>query len=228
MSKGLFSVLLALLQTCSNSYNNYYNYNNSSKIPFRGFEKQTKMSHKIFQIFNPGGPKEDPVNTRRAQLRNAQRPYRDRKDKYTKALEQEVGQITANETELMTRSRHGIIIPPTLGKNTNDETSNDHHRRQIISIIDNVISLVQFGISRHNAIPTLTRTPAEVHLPFQTGNMSNLNKNKRSARYRSRMCELDPTLVGMEFVLTTTGSKAHAWDISTVIQATLTSPQVTL
>ncbi|KAL0777544.1 hypothetical protein CaCOL14_007062 [Colletotrichum acutatum] len=84
------------------------------------------MSSKIFRIFNPGEAKKDPVEKRRAQLRSAQRSYRDRKDKYTKSLEQEVERAQNRETELMIRceqmyaalesltellSRHGIGVP---------------------------------------------------------------------------------------------------------------------
>ncbi|KZL66154.1 hypothetical protein CT0861_02986 [Colletotrichum tofieldiae] len=208
------------------------------------------MSHKIFRIFNPGGPKEDPIDKRRAQLRNAQRSYRDRKDKYTKALEREVAQIRANEAELMTRceqlsatvqaltellAQHGIMTPPTLEKNTNDGLSNKRRNPADVVTEDNLSqssitssTLCTSGLSHDTTMTTLTKTPAEVRSPFQTGYIGNADKPKpQSYRYsseyhrllkrswseidqallgsdnsRGRMCELDPTLVGMEFVLT--------------------------
>jgi hypothetical protein len=59
------------------------------------------MSSSVFRFFNPDGPKEDPVQKRRGQLRRAQRTYRDRKERYTKLLETELGQTRANEAKLM-------------------------------------------------------------------------------------------------------------------------------
>ncbi|EXF79882.1 hypothetical protein CFIO01_05249 [Colletotrichum fioriniae PJ7] len=100
------------------------------------------MSSKIFRIFNPGEAKQDPVEKRRAQLRSAQRSYRDRKDKYTKSLEQEVERARNREAELMIRceqmyaaleslslilSRHGIGVPAACGDNTNSENDGEMH-----------------------------------------------------------------------------------------------------
>ncbi|KAH6894741.1 hypothetical protein B0T10DRAFT_590474 [Thelonectria olida] len=59
------------------------------------------MSKSIFRVFNPGAPKEDPVEKRRGQLRRAQQTYRDRKDKYTRCLENELSQTRASEAKLM-------------------------------------------------------------------------------------------------------------------------------
>ncbi|KAK4074762.1 uncharacterized protein Triagg1_4911 [Trichoderma aggressivum f. europaeum] len=58
------------------------------------------MADRIFRIFNPGEPKGDPVEKRRAQLRRAQQSYRDRKDKYTKALEAELARSRKSEAGL--------------------------------------------------------------------------------------------------------------------------------
>ncbi|KXH68256.1 hypothetical protein CSAL01_12213 [Colletotrichum salicis] len=107
------------------------------------------MSSKIFRIFNPGEAKKDPVEKRREQLRSAQRSYRDRKDKYTKSLEQEVERARNREAELMIRceqlyaalesltemlSRHEIGVPAAFGGN----------------------SISKNEIGMHNAIPTGT------------------------------------------------------------------------
>ncbi|KAI5459240.1 hypothetical protein BGZ63DRAFT_390550 [Mariannaea sp. PMI_226] len=59
------------------------------------------MSNNIFRIFNPKGPKEDPIEKRRGQLRRAQKNFRERKDKYTKTLESELAKCRANEARLM-------------------------------------------------------------------------------------------------------------------------------
>ncbi|KAG8676460.1 hypothetical protein FPOAC1_002464 [Fusarium poae] len=58
------------------------------------------MSKNIFRIFSPGGPKENPVEKRRAQLRRAQQTYRNRKDKYTRTLEEELAKSRSREAEL--------------------------------------------------------------------------------------------------------------------------------
>ncbi|KAK1471403.1 hypothetical protein CTAM01_16526 [Colletotrichum tamarilloi] len=105
------------------------------------------MSSKIFRIFNPGAKcvaeaKKDPVEKRRAQLRSAQRSYRDRKDKYTKSLEQEVERARNREAELMIRceqmyaalesltgmlSRHGIGIPAAFGDSLTSKNDGGIH-----------------------------------------------------------------------------------------------------
>ncbi|KAL6871210.1 hypothetical protein J3F83DRAFT_646558 [Trichoderma novae-zelandiae] len=84
------------------------------------------MADRIFRIFNPREPKGDPVEKRRAQLRRAQQSYRDRKDKYTKALEFELARARKSEAGLTSEvqqlhetvqiltsllSKHGISIP---------------------------------------------------------------------------------------------------------------------
>ncbi|KAL6809308.1 hypothetical protein GGI42DRAFT_317606 [Trichoderma sp. SZMC 28013] len=85
------------------------------------------MADRIFRIFNPGEPKGDPVEKRRAQLRRAQQSYRDRKDKYTKALEAELARSRKSEAGLTSQieqlrakvqqlatllSQNGISLPP--------------------------------------------------------------------------------------------------------------------
>ncbi|KAF6809328.1 hypothetical protein CSOJ01_07013 [Colletotrichum sojae] len=67
------------------------------------------MSSSIFRIFNPGGPKEDTADKRRAQLRRAQRSYRDRKENYTKCLEKEIAQIKVREANL-TRQCESLVV----------------------------------------------------------------------------------------------------------------------
>ncbi|KAF5661757.1 hypothetical protein FHETE_8292 [Fusarium heterosporum] len=59
------------------------------------------MSNNIFRMFNPGAPKQDPVEKRRAQLRRAQQSYRGRKDRYARTLEDELAKSRSHEAELM-------------------------------------------------------------------------------------------------------------------------------
>ncbi|KAF5006447.1 hypothetical protein FDECE_7169 [Fusarium decemcellulare] len=69
------------------------------------------MSKNIFRMFNPGEPKPDPVEKRRAQLRRAQQNYRDRKDKYTKCIEKELEQTRTSEARLLREcdQLHGLL-----------------------------------------------------------------------------------------------------------------------
>ncbi|KAM0486036.1 hypothetical protein ACHAPX_000737 [Trichoderma viride] len=97
------------------------------------------MGDRIFRIFNPRAcadeeatePKGDPVEKRRAQLRRAQQSYRDRKDKYTKALEAELARSRRNEAGLASEvqqlrarvhilttllSHNGVSLPPEFAE----------------------------------------------------------------------------------------------------------------
>ncbi|POS79353.1 hypothetical protein DHEL01_v202238 [Diaporthe helianthi] len=58
-------------------------------------------NNNIFRMFNPQAPKVDRVEKRRAQVRQAQQAYRERKEVYTKALEREVAKSKAREAELL-------------------------------------------------------------------------------------------------------------------------------
>ncbi|KAI1283348.1 hypothetical protein F5Y07DRAFT_349396 [Xylaria sp. FL0933] len=60
------------------------------------------MSTSIFRMFSPdkSKSKEDRAKKRKAQLRKAQLTYRERKERYTKALEEHVAEAKANEAEL--------------------------------------------------------------------------------------------------------------------------------
>ncbi|KAI0124085.1 hypothetical protein BJ170DRAFT_72585 [Xylariales sp. AK1849] len=55
----------------------------------------------VFKFFQPKGPKEDPIEKRRGQLRRAQHTYRARKDKYTRSLEAAFVRAQAHEELLM-------------------------------------------------------------------------------------------------------------------------------
>ncbi|WQF77149.1 Putative basic-leucine zipper domain-containing protein [Colletotrichum destructivum] len=156
------------------------------------------MSQKIFRIFNPGGPKENPTDKRRAQLRNAQRSYRDRKDKYTKALEQEISKMRANEAELAARceqlsdtvwalanmlAQHGLSIPPGIKINSKSNTIETQRNKGHLS--GNRLSVAQPSALNTIKLPSDTaRTgctqtpPAENDLPYQTWGMSSDHESR--------------------------------------------------
>ncbi|KAK1958879.1 hypothetical protein LY78DRAFT_359832 [Colletotrichum sublineola] len=162
------------------------------------------MSPTIFRIFNPGGPKENAVDKRRAQLRNAQRSYRDRKDKYTKSLEQELARVRANETKLAARcdqlsatvqaltkalAESGITLPPSIADSARDNP--------IVQYQDTTDATIE-GFSHQ-----LPSTPLDLSTSNHThGNIiASSRAQVPSDSSCSRMCELDPMSVGMEFVL---------------------------
>ncbi|KAL1866718.1 hypothetical protein Daus18300_006662 [Diaporthe australafricana] len=75
------------------------------------------MTNNIFRIFNPQAPKEDRVQKRRAQVRQAQQTYRERKEAYTKALEREVAKSKTREAELLRENeRLQSTIQSLVGK----------------------------------------------------------------------------------------------------------------
>ncbi|KAI0423003.1 hypothetical protein F5X98DRAFT_1413 [Xylaria grammica] len=58
------------------------------------------MASNVFRIFSPEKSKEDRAKRRKAQLRKAQLTYRERKERYTKALEEHVAEARGNEADL--------------------------------------------------------------------------------------------------------------------------------
>ncbi|RFU80132.1 bzip-type transcription factor [Trichoderma arundinaceum] len=152
------------------------------------------MAERIFRIFNPRGwfdletltqptltnvrpradagaiePKGDPVEKRRAQLRRAQQSYRDRRDKYTKALEAELARARKSEASLTFEvqqlrgivgiltthiSRNGISLP--------SEVNSEGVSHDSVSPID-VPELTSHN--NHHAsgqTPNAARTPVDI------------------------------------------------------------------
>ncbi|KAF3763382.1 basic-leucine zipper transcription factor nucleus DNA binding regulation of transcription, DNA-dependent [Cryphonectria parasitica EP155] len=72
------------------------------------------MPNPIFRMFNPGAPKEDRVQKRRKQLRQAQQTYRERKERYVKDLEKAVAESRARETELLRQNERLNAAVQTL------------------------------------------------------------------------------------------------------------------
>ncbi|KAL7922925.1 hypothetical protein ACQKWADRAFT_290716 [Trichoderma austrokoningii] len=189
------------------------------------------MGDRIFRIFNPREPKGDPVEKRRAQLRRAQQSYRDRKDKYTKALEAELARTRRNEAGLASEiqqlrasvhiltallSQNGISLPPEFAEEIShshalhtDESSPASERAQ-------KATAAQEGLQQLD----LTSKPANQSSPSSS---DGFNLRHHGSRYfrrqrppvptatitlsaepsdRTHLSDLDATTVGMEFVLT--------------------------
>ncbi|KAK1709781.1 hypothetical protein BDP67DRAFT_408633 [Colletotrichum lupini] len=187
------------------------------------------MSSKIFRIFNPGEAKKDPVEKRRAQIRSAQRSYRDRKDKYTKSLEQEVERARNREAELMIRceqmyaalesltemlSRHGIGIPAAFGDNltskndatellkTSEKESEDGRtvdKNPLQAELNTTADIVA------NDLQTATDALSSHQYTEKQGTELPWLKTNRAVNMYdfddNRMCEVDLIAAGMEFVL---------------------------
>ncbi|CAK7204878.1 hypothetical protein SEUCBS139899_007640 [Sporothrix eucalyptigena] len=151
------------------------------------------MPKNIFRVFNPKGTQEDRTERRRAQLRHAQQTYRERKDRYTKALEQELAQGRAREAHLVLENArlHETIeqlrAALALAQSPVDGTAN---------------GTWPFGdppppppktdafAYPNGASPAMLPSPA-------SGTTAGLSPSTVA-----RLGDLDPTDVGMEFVLT--------------------------
>ncbi|KAL7937749.1 hypothetical protein V8C35DRAFT_293459 [Trichoderma chlorosporum] len=192
------------------------------------------MADRIFRIFNPREPKGDPVEKRRAQLRRAQQSYRDRKDKYTKALEAELGRSRESEAGLTSEverlrgtvriltdllSQNGIPFPSEL---IDEEIYHDDASPKAAS------QLGTRGQAQLTGGRQPTTSPASTWTTMSPGNFSdgeNRELRPQGSRHfawdnasqgpsptavttlaepsdSTRLCELDVTMVGMEFVLT--------------------------
>lgn len=140
------------------------------------------------------------------------RSYRDRKDRYTKALEKELAQSRSNEARLMQESeqlrvtvqniakllsQHGILVPPEVDaavlSTSNVETPG-------ISSVESVETLPSPQLfSPESFGDYYLCSDKEVSSP------SNTTRHMSSAVYHSgrsvRVCELDQAVVAMEFVL---------------------------
>ncbi|KAK2733868.1 hypothetical protein CKAH01_08282 [Colletotrichum kahawae] len=201
------------------------------------------MSSKIFRIFNPGAPKEDPVQKRRAQLRRAQKSYRDRKEIYTKSLEKEVAQTKTREAELTRQCEqysgtirqlaqmlrhHGIDLPNglELGASCGQHLSHtpllnqlsppwtpeesispqpaqsDMEALKMTEAHRSPIQLLPSDESQASAAPDPSISQAN---EWPSWNMSSKDVTSQIAPAMppaSRLCVLDHTSIGMDFVLT--------------------------
>ncbi|KAF4812048.1 hypothetical protein CGCSCA5_v009446 [Colletotrichum siamense] len=201
------------------------------------------MSSKIFKIFNPGAPKEDPVQKRRAQLRRAQKSYRDRKEIYTKSLEKEVAQTKTREAELTRQCEqycvtirqltqmlrhHGVDLPndleldPTYGQYlshtpllnqlsppwTPEESISPQPAQndtEVLQAMDAHRSPIQFLSSEESQASAVQGPPVSHVNEWPSWKMSFKDVTSEPSPHvppASRLCGLDHTLIGMDFVLT--------------------------
>ncbi|KAL7798325.1 hypothetical protein V8C37DRAFT_367356 [Trichoderma ceciliae] len=199
------------------------------------------MADRIFRIFNPREPKGDPVEKRRAQLRRAQQSYRDRKDKYTKALEAELARARKSEADLTyevqllrgkvqiltTRlSENGICFPPEFNCERSSHHPNLHAdaselttrnsnlvdgqtQTAVVSPVDMELVPAEESTSQGN-ISTGESSNVQQHDPNSLARETRRRVTVSTAKAttpsefggKTRLCELDTTIVGMEFVLT--------------------------
>ncbi|KAK2032528.1 hypothetical protein LX32DRAFT_189986 [Colletotrichum zoysiae] len=207
------------------------------------------MTPNIFRIFNPGGQKEDAADKRRKQLRNAQRSYRDRKDRYTKNLEQELCHARASESKLAARcdklcatvealtkllAQCGVTIPRGILEENAEDQCIAKYRDATDATIEifshePLTTAVDLGATEQ-AHGKVIPTPAKVLESHSASSIQDISRvdestsqvpNSFSKRFYpseglgsdmgpgrvednspcGRICELDPMLVGMEFVL---------------------------
>ncbi|KAH8595469.1 hypothetical protein B0O99DRAFT_622977 [Bisporella sp. PMI_857] len=172
----------------------------------------------VFRIFDPKGPKQDPVEKRRQQLRQAQRTYRDKNVKYTKSLEEELARVRTREALLMKECErmhetidslvsllveHDVRSPSPILKGLRDLD----HGRAIVkqsntpgSNVENSPAASQASWSPYHHSPgggsiTNDRDQAQ---RAQSGTVIYSHANDRES---VRVCNLSSATVGMEFVL---------------------------
>ncbi|GAP83552.2 hypothetical protein SAMD00023353_0200740 [Rosellinia necatrix] len=167
------------------------------------------MASHIFRMFSPEKSQEDRTKKRKAQLRRAQLTYRERKERYTKALEEHVAEARANEAGLYEEIQdlrrtvqqltafihdHGMQLPDQIqlmvesSRVPEDATASDWVPEQ--------------GQQQHwpqeadDATTATNRLHSTLHDEgTKTGTTSNPGD-------LLRLGDLDPLAMGMEFVLT--------------------------
>ncbi|WZH47238.1 hypothetical protein QYS62_008382 [Fusarium acuminatum] len=177
------------------------------------------MSNTIFRIFNPGEPKENPVEKRRAQLRRAQQSYRNRKDRYARTLEDELAKSRSSEAELMREcaqlrsnlqvaldqlAQHGIGFPSEI--KSKDPTYTDSEWP-----IPSSTTASSSGLSPNYGVggqavdivpsPQLISPSSFGDFYDSPGSSQGPILFTQGVLSNSRVCEVDQIVAGMEFVL---------------------------
>ncbi|KAH8747294.1 hypothetical protein F5883DRAFT_437311 [Diaporthe sp. PMI_573] len=130
-------------------------------------------NNNIFRIFNPQAPKEDRVQKRRAQVRQAQQTYRERKEAYSKALEREVAQSKQREAVL--------------------RRENERLQETIQSLVG---KLEQLGVDgTDDVVMSTEKQSASPGTETMADNMSS------PAPPLARLGDVDPVALGVDFVL---------------------------
>ncbi|PNH43789.1 hypothetical protein VD0003_g9565 [Verticillium dahliae] len=167
------------------------------------------MSNTIFRIFNPGAPKEDPLQKRRGQVRRAQQAYRDRKDKYTKALEKQLAETRSSEARLTREcedlraaldrasgllAQHGIQAPLELHQTGSSALDRTSPGQRVVEALSSPMLFSPASLAKHH-LPGGHAAPAT--LVEDDGNRS----TPGVAQGSPRVCECDQVTMAMEFVL---------------------------
>ncbi|KAI3327362.1 hypothetical protein HD806DRAFT_486878 [Xylariaceae sp. AK1471] len=166
------------------------------------------MATNIFRMFSPKKSQEDRTKKRKAQLQRAQLTYRERKERYTKALEDHVAEARSNEAGLCLKIQdlRGTIqklarFIQDQGLQVPDEIRLAVESSQVPDDLTAGASIAQKdqqswdrdaggAMTATNRLPPTIREDSEK--AQKTFNPSNL----------LRLGDLDPLAVGMEFVLT--------------------------
>ncbi|CRK12013.1 hypothetical protein BN1708_002406 [Verticillium longisporum] len=167
------------------------------------------MSNTIFRIFNPGAPKEDPLQKRRGQVRRAQQAYRDRKDKYTKALEKQLAETRSSEARLTREcedlraaldrasgllAQHGIQAPLELRQTGSSALDRTSPGQRVVEALSSPMLFSPASLAKHY-LPSGHAAPATS--VEDDGNRS----TPGVAQGSPRVCECDQVTMAMEFVL---------------------------
>ncbi|OAA65786.1 Basic-leucine zipper (bZIP) transcription factor [Niveomyces insectorum RCEF 264] len=143
------------------------------------------MTRNIFRLFNPTGPQEDRLEKRRAQLRQAQQTYRERKDRYTKALEADLARSRAEEARLWRENERLQSIVSQLTVHCPADVVDIVLGGQPAPVLSS-LSPASAGFSTPLSNDYGLSPPAQSHTPSPS----------------ARLGDLDPVELGMEFVLT--------------------------
>ncbi|KAI8713976.1 hypothetical protein NCS52_01116700 [Fusarium sp. LHS14.1] len=181
------------------------------------------MSNSIFRMFNPGEPKENPVEKRRAQLRRAQQSYRSRKDKYTRTLEEELANSRSKEVELMREceqlreglqnalhqlSQLGVNVPAEIKSKAGGDAPNEYASPSTATGLSTSVSpiyLGDLGSQTIDIIPSPQLISPESFGDFYSPTEGQpgpiLFNSGGGLANNSCVSEVDQITVGMEFVL---------------------------
>ncbi|EXA43177.1 hypothetical protein FOQG_13036 [Fusarium oxysporum f. sp. raphani 54005] len=177
------------------------------------------MTDRIFRIFNPGEPKENPVERRRAQLRRAQQSYRGRKDKYARTLEEELAKSRAREAELARECEQlRAGLQNALQQLSQGPNSTDTGFREINYPINDYATPSRTTGSSSGASPMYLGDPGyqsvdiipspQLISPSSFGDFSDPSEGhgapvlfNQGYSSHSRVGEVDQIVAGMEFVL---------------------------
>ncbi|KAI8944691.1 hypothetical protein F4801DRAFT_570774 [Xylaria longipes] len=163
------------------------------------------MATNIFRMFSPESSKEDRTKKRKAQLRQAQLTYKERKERYTKNLEDRVAEARATEADLYQEIRGLRRTVQQLSKFIQDHVPDEIYLTAELGQVPEG-STTSSWAPQHDYQPSVQHAGDAV-VPTDRFH-SSLRAEGRKAETASnpsnllRLGDLDPLAVGMEFVLT--------------------------